>query len=258
MKKNDLWISYQEYVKLNLSRPQAHSKSKPKDNLKPTVISAGSQQVDNIKLRLKDQPIVAQGHAGQQMKSRGTEKEAEALPQQPIRRQETEREAQGQPNLVDGQFRQPIKSRLSEKGPEVQLDQPVGMKQPENEAPKQPQVLEGDVRQPIKSRLHGKESVAEGQKLGDQKEAENGQVVGRKLLNDENIQNRDEVEFEMEENKIEIQSIMPDLDIQPEYGKLLPWERDGTFDDIQKVRFGVKKNKIEGKIVMINIGVHKI
>ena len=153
-----------------------------------------------------------------------------------MKSRENENEAVRQPQQVDGQFRQPIKSRLSEKLPDMRQDQPMGMKQPENEAEKQPLAPE-DVRQPIKSRLNENEAGGEGQKLGDQKEAGHGQVVGRKLLHDGNIQNGDEVEFEMEESETEIQRIMPDLDIQPEAGKLLPWERDGTFNDIQKVIF---------------------
>ena len=246
MRKNDLWISYQAYVKLNHSRhisspqknPQTHrlvtSKSNPKSNVKPTVkTAAGNQQDVNIKMRLEDQPIVAQGHPGQPLKSRETEKEAEVPLQQPIRMQETERAALGQPQVVDGQVRQPIKSRMTEKGPEIPQDQPMGMKHVENEAPKQPQVLEGDPRQTIKSRLLEKEA---GHKPAGQNEAENVKVGGRKLLN---FQSQNEIEFEMEEEVV-MGKIKPDLDIQPENGKLLPWERDGAFDNVQKVRVVVK------------------
>ena len=78
----------------------------------------------------------------------------------------------------------------------------------------------------------GKVAEAMDQRLADQNEAGEGKAAGRKLLNFQSIS---KIEFEMEEDIVVPKKVKPEFDIQPEDGKLLPWERDGDFDDIQKV-----------------------
>ena len=156
------------------------SKSNPA--LRPTVKPrVGPDAAVNMKGRLKGQPIVAQGHPGQAIKSDGSLKETKEFPQRPI------------------------KSRVDQ-----------------NEALR----FQG---QPVNIKETGKEAEAIDEKAAGN-DVGTKQTGGRQLLN---IQSMGEIEFQMEEE--DDIPIKPELEIQPENGKLLPWEQGGTFDDIQKV-----------------------
>lgn len=204
MRKNSLWLSYQKYLKSDHSKQDSSakhqerprlvtSKANPKYNVKPTVESRDVKEDKNIKLRLEDQPIVAQGHPGQPMKSRMLRKEAS----RPVRM--NEHGGQGQP----GNQVKPSENKVDFQGP---------------------------LEQPVKSMTFEKKAF--GHRAQDQNLDDNGKAAGRKLLN---FQSLGEIDFEMEENEILPKLIEPELEIQPETGKLLPWERDGDFNDILKV-----------------------
>lgn len=125
-----------------------------------------------------------------------------------------------QPVVAPGNGRRPVKSRLMETGAKVQ---PIRQKETGKEAEVP--------RQPIKSKTGEREAVDIGQKSLDLNEAENAKAAGRKLLNFQSI---NKIEFEMEEKDVGVKRVEPEIKIQPEDGKLLPWERDGDFNALQK------------------------
>ena len=216
LRRNSLWIDYQAYLKTNLSKSgsvtvkqKSHrlvtSKSNPA--LRPTVKPrVGPDAAVNMKGRLKDQPIVAQGYPGQAIKSDGSLKETKEFPQRPI------------------------KSRIDQNEALRFQGQPVNIKETGKEAEVIGQKAEVKVQgQPMRSKTVQKEAEAIDEKAAGN-EVGNKQTGGRQLLN---IQRMGEIEFQMEEE--DDIPIKPELEIQSENGKLLPWEQGGTFGDIQKV-----------------------
>lgn len=216
LRKNSLWINYQTYLKTNHSKSdsvavkqKAHrlvtSKSNParKPTMKPRV---APNLAENMKEKLKSQPIVAQGHPGQAIKSGGSLKEAKEFPQRPI------------------------KSRIDQNEALRLQGQPVDIMENGKEAEVKGQNAEVKVqRQPMRSKTIQKEVEAID-------EVGNKQTGGRQLLD---VQGMNEIEFQIEEDDVPIK---PELEIQPENGKLLPWER-GAFDDIQKEKEKLQKSQ---------------
>ena len=213
LRKNNLWLTYQNYLKSNQSRiVSLLPEHRPvKLRKQPGVGIEGSRQKIDPK---------HDGYREPKSRIERAKEEQIVVPRQPPQDINVAMELEGQGQTLSDQneagkpkpdgYREPTKSRK-----EMPKDERI--------------VVPGHL---VHNRNVAKETDVEGQRLIDQNEAEEGMAAGRKLLNFRSI---NKIEFEMDEDIVAPKLVKPELDIQPEDGKLLPWERDGDFEEVQKV-----------------------
>ena len=212
LRKNNLWLTYQNYLKSNQSRiVSLLPEHRPvKLRKQPGVGIEGSRQKIDAK---------HEGYREPKSRIERAKEEQIVVPGQPPQDKNVamELEGQGQKLLDQNEAGKPKHD---------------GYREPQSrkERPKDERIVVPG--HPVQDRNVAKETDGEGQRLIDQNEAGEGMAAGRKLLNFRSI---NKIEFEMDEDIVAAKLVKPELDIQPEDGKLLPWERDGDFDEVQKV-----------------------